>query len=167
MKLGNTFTYRQSELPELSLETKGEIAALDIRIAEFILQNRGHYHALQELSEILSNCADTCELNLNSIRIIPDADPQPDRVTVKNWSEQELMLLYSQAKTSSILLVAFSKILGVPLELAAELAYALVSGEEIRPSLNQVKNYVNHLVEAWEKREDAGFDYEELIDSDA
>ena len=84
MKLGNTFTYRQSELPELSLETKGEIAALDIRIADFILQNRGHYHALQELSEILLNCADTCELNLNSIRLVPDSDPQPDRLTVKN-----------------------------------------------------------------------------------
>jgi hypothetical protein len=43
MRTGNTFTYRQSELPLLSAENKAEIAALDVQIADLILKLKGHY----------------------------------------------------------------------------------------------------------------------------
>jgi hypothetical protein len=65
----NTFTYRPSELPPFRPEIKSEIAAIDVQVADLILRCQGNYHELDYLAEVLDNCADSCELNLNSIQI--------------------------------------------------------------------------------------------------
>ena len=156
MKLGNTFTYRQSELPELSLETKGEIAALDIRIAEFILQNRGHYHALQELSEILSNCADTCELNLNSIRIISDSAADK-KVSMRNLPPEEKLMIYSASFTSSILLKLLAQITGSSMEFLAEELSEPALKHAPNPSQKEVDDYIEAILEAWINKDDNYF----------
>ena len=152
MKLGNTFTYRQSELPELSLETKGEIAALDIRIAEFILQNRGHYHALQELSEILSNCADTCELNLNSIRITSDS-ASDKTVSMRDLPPEEKLIIYSASFTSSVLLKLLVQITGSSMEsLAKELSEQALKHAP-NPSRKEVDDYIEAILKAWKNKD--------------
>ena len=156
MKLGNTFTYRQSELPELSLETKGEIAALDIRIAEFILQNRGHYHALQELSEILSNCADTCELNLNSIRIISDSAADK-KVSMRNLPPEEKLMIYSASFTSSILLKLLAQITGSSMDFLAEELSEPALKHAPNPSQKEVDDYIEAILEAWRNKDDNYF----------
>ncbi|TAE87011.1 MAG: hypothetical protein EAZ83_00040, partial [Oscillatoriales cyanobacterium] len=79
MKTKNsTYTYRHSELPEISPEIKSEIVALDVWAANIIQKSVGNYRALEELMETLSDLLDSCELNLNSIRIIPDGSNECD-----------------------------------------------------------------------------------------
>jgi hypothetical protein len=71
----NTFIYRHFELPPLRSEIKAEIVALDVQIADLILKSQGNYRELEELAEVLDNCLNSCKLNLNSIRIVPDDSP--------------------------------------------------------------------------------------------
>ena len=73
----NTFTYRHSELPPIPPEIQAEIVGLDVQIADLILKSQGNYRALEQLTEILDNCLDSCELNLQFIRIIADDSSQP------------------------------------------------------------------------------------------
>ncbi|MEG4572662.1 hypothetical protein QUA56_08150 [Microcoleus sp. N3A4] len=119
----NTFTYRHSELPSVRPETKAEIVALDVHIADLVLKSQGNYRELEELAEILSNGLDTCELNLNSIRIIPDDSPQPAPVSMKDLPFEQKQLIYSCSNTNSILLNLLSEIVGSsPEELASDIA---------------------------------------------
>ncbi|MEG4032162.1 MULTISPECIES: hypothetical protein, partial [unclassified Microcoleus] len=68
----NTFTYRHSDLPPVRPEIKAQIVALDCQIADLILKSQGNYRELEELAEVLDDSLNSCELNLNSIQIIPD-----------------------------------------------------------------------------------------------
>ena len=68
----NNFTYGHSELPPVRPEIKAEIVGLGAQIANLIFQIQGNYRELEALSEMLDNCLDSCELNLNAIRIADD-----------------------------------------------------------------------------------------------
>ena len=61
----NTFTYRHSERPPMTDEIKAQIAKIDFNVANLILKNHGNYRALSELAETLSDCLDSCEMNLH------------------------------------------------------------------------------------------------------
>ncbi|MEG5048848.1 hypothetical protein, partial [Microcoleus sp. B4-C1] len=119
----NTFTYRHSDLPPVRPEIKAQIVALDCQIADLILKSQGNYRELEELAEVLDTCLDTCNLNLNSIQIIPDDSPQPGTITMRDLPLEQKQLIYSCSNTNSILLNLLSKITGQsPQQLAYDIA---------------------------------------------
>ena len=78
MEHPNIYTFRHSALPPIDNAMKGEIAEIDFNVSNLILKFQGHYRALSELRETLSDLLDSCELNLQSIRIVPDSDGEEE-----------------------------------------------------------------------------------------
>ncbi|MCC3451862.1 MAG: hypothetical protein JGK04_31230 [Microcoleus sp. PH2017_39_LGB_O_B] len=108
----NTFIYRHSDLPPVRPEVKAEIVGIDVHIADLILKSQGNYRELQELAEVLDNCLDSCELNLNSIRIVADNIPVPAVNTMANLPIGEQSVIFSTALFSNLLLVALQHLTG-------------------------------------------------------
>jgi len=100
----NTYTYRHSDLPSVRPEIQAEIVALDVQLADLILKSQGNYRELEQLAEVLDSCLDTCQLNLQSIRIIADDTQQPI-VTLKDLALEDKELIYSISFTNSVLLI--------------------------------------------------------------
>lgn len=141
----NTFTYRYSELPSIPAEIQAELVAVDLHVNDLILKSIGNYRSLEQLAEILENCLDSCELNLNSIRIVPDDSPQPSTISLKNLPLKEKQIIYSISRTNSFLLNSLSEIVGKhPQELARDLAEEMsihakpVEASEIEEFMEQV-----------------------------
>ena len=112
----HTFTYRHSDLPAFRPEIKAEIIALGLHVDDLILKSHGNYRELEELAETLDNSLNTCELNFNSIRIIPDDSPQPGTVSLRDLPIEQKRLIYSCSTTNSILLNLLSELVGEPPE---------------------------------------------------
>ena len=113
MQVGNTFTYKQSELPSLTPEMKGEIVAIDYQIADLSLKIQGNYHALNELAEVLDNNLDSCQMALNSIRIVPDSyenQPVPD---ISILPIEQKQMIFDNLFASSIVTRLLIKITGL------------------------------------------------------
>lgn len=142
----NTFTYRHSELPPVPPATQAEIVALDVYIADLILKCQGNYRALKQLAEILDNCLDSCELNLNSIRIIPDDSPRPSTIGLKDLALEEKRLIYSCSFTNSILLNILADTLGMnPEYLAKDIASKVLAHHEPVAD-SDVEKFISDLV---------------------
>ncbi len=110
-------------MPPVRPEIKAEIVGLDVHIADLILKSQGNYRELEDLAEVLGDALNSCELNLNSIRIIADDSPQPPTISMKNLSIEEKRLIYSCSNTNSVLLNLLSEIVGKsPEELANDIA---------------------------------------------
>lgn len=115
----NTFTYRHSDLPAFRPEIKAEIVALGLHADDLILKSQGNYKELEELAETLSNSLDTCELNLQAIRIIPDdSNLQPVAVgTMTDLPLNEQTMIFGTALFSAMVLSTLQKITGADVEL--------------------------------------------------
>jgi hypothetical protein len=107
----NNYTYRHSDLPSVRPEIQAEIVALDVQLADLILKSQGNYRELEQLAEVLENCLDTCQLNLQSIRIIADDTQQPPVVTLKDLRLEDKQLIYSISFTNSVLLNSCRRLL--------------------------------------------------------
>jgi hypothetical protein len=141
----NTFVYRHSELPPVRPEIKAEIVALDVQLADLILKSQGNYRELQELAEVLDSCFNTCELNLQSIRIIADDTQQQPIATMKDLPLEEKKLIYSISFTNSVLLNLLSQVTKrEPEEIATELAM-LSSLHKEPPTIAEVEQLITHL----------------------
>ena len=150
----NTFTYRHSDLPPFRPEIKAEIVALDVQIADLILRSQGNYRELEELSEVLDSGADSCELNLNSIRIIAD-DSQldsPTPISMMDLPIEQKQIIFSTALTSSIAIEALATIYNkTPQQVASELSEsAKLTAETI--TSGQVNAAIEELLEVWRKK---------------
>lgn len=158
----NTFTYRHSDLPLIPLETRAEIVALDVRIADLILKSQGNYRALEQLAEILDNCLDSCELNLNSIRIIPDDSPQSSATSLKDLSLDEKRIIYSCSFTNSLLLSMLADLLGeTPEKLAKDIASeALTHHKPVAD--DEVENFISDLLSKIQNAKDNHFLFERV-----
>lgn len=143
----NTFTYRHSDLPPVRPEIKAEIVALDVHIADLILKSQGNYKELEQLAEILDNCLDSCELNLNSIRIIPDeGSPQPDTISMKDLPIEQKRLIYSCSRTNSILMDLLSELTGESCEKLAH-DIGLQASIQAKPVDNKdVEHFINDVM---------------------
>ncbi len=106
-------------MPPIRPEIKAEIVGLDIHIADLTLKTQGNYRELQELAEILDSAVDSCELNLNSIRIIPDHSPVPAVNTMTSLPIGEQSVIFSTALFSNLLLAALQHITGAEMEVIA------------------------------------------------
>ena len=141
----NTYTYKHSELPAVRPEIKAEIVALDVQLADLILKSQGNYRELEELKEVLDSCLDTCELNLQSIRIIADNTQQPPSVTMKDLPLKEKELIYSISFTNSVLLNFLSQLTNrTPEETGAELAI-LFSRHKEPPTIAEIDPLITQL----------------------
>jgi hypothetical protein len=123
MEPPNIYTYRQSELPEMSAETQSEIAEIDFNVANLILKNQGNYHALSHLVETLANCLNNAESNLCSIRITPDGgEPEllPRTIGFTDLPTREKQLLVSTAITSTVAIRMMATLLGCSFSEAAD-----------------------------------------------
>lgn len=149
----NTFTYRHSELPAIRPAIKAEIVALDVRIADLILRSQGNYRELEELSEVLDSAADSCELNLNLIRIIADDSrlDSPTPISIMDLPIEQKHIIFSTALTSSIAIEALATIYGkTPLEVATELTKGAGKlGEPI--TIDQINATLEELIAMWRK----------------
>lgn len=130
----NIFTYRHSDLPAFRPEQKAEIIALGLHADDLILKSCGNYRELEELAETLSNSLNTCEMNLQSIRIIPDDSPQPAALTLTNLPIQEQRMIFCTALFNAMVLSSLQKITGADLNfwVAAISAQINTEMEEIR-----------------------------------
>ena len=142
----NTFTYRHSELPPIPPEIQAEIVGLDVQIADLILKSQGNYRALEQLTEILDNCLDSCELNLQFIRIIADDSSQPEAISMKDLPLEEKRIIYSCSYTNSLLLNMLANLIGKdPEDLAKDIAaQALIYQKPVGDAA--VEKFVSDLV---------------------
>jgi hypothetical protein len=147
----NTYTYRHSELPPVRPEIKAEIVALDVHLADLILKIQGNYRELQELAEVLDSCLDTCELSLQSIRIIADDTQQQPSVTMKFLPVEEKKLIYSISFTNSVLLDSLSQLTNKkPEDLMGEIA--VTSSYYKPPTLAEIDQLITQLTNLNSKR---------------
>jgi len=150
-----TFTYRQSELPPMPPGLEVVVAELDTQIAGLIIENIGNYRALSAIAEMLTDCLDTCDLNLNSIQIV--ADTTKKECSLKDLSINQKHIIYSCLCTNSVLLDFFSQLTNRPAEdIAQEIADRTQAC--IRPvTTSEVEQSINELIEASESDADYFF----------
>jgi hypothetical protein len=138
-----TYTYRHSDVPSVRPEIQAEIVALDVQLADLILKSQGNYRELEQLAEVLDSCLDTCQLNLQSIRII--ADDTQQLVTLKDLALEDKELIYSISFTNSVLLNLVSNLTHKkPEELGKELAL-LASFNKPTPTVAEIDELITQL----------------------
>jgi hypothetical protein len=144
----NTYTYRQAELPPVRPEIQAEIVALAVQLADLILKSQGNYRELEQLAEVLDNCLDTCQLNLQSIRIVADDTQQPPIATLKDLQLEDKELIYSISFTNSVLLSLLSDITNQkPEDIGKELA-RLSSIHKHSPTIAEIEEMITQLASA-------------------
>lgn len=100
MEHPNIQTFKHSELPPMTYSETARIEAIGDSVSNFISINKGHYRALTELRETLSDLLDSCDFNLQSIRIVPDGgEPEllPKAIGLTELSQREKQLIASNA----------------------------------------------------------------------
>ena len=159
----NTYTYRHSELPPIRPEIQAKIVALDVQLADLILKSQGNYRELQCLAEVLDSRLDTCELNLQSIRITADDGQQPPIVTMKDLPLEEKELIYSISFTNSVLLSLLSDVTKIkPEDLGKEIA-TLSSIHKKTPTIVEVEELITQLTLSRSEAKD-GFVFKRMGD---
>lgn len=159
--MNNTYTYRHSELPSARPEIQAEIVALDVQLADLILKSQGNYRELEQLAEVLDNCLDTCQLNLQLIRIVADDTQQPPIATLKDLRLEDKELIFSISFTNSVLLNLLSSLTGrEPDDIGKELAL-LSSIHKQPPSIAEIEELTTQLASARSKVKD-GFVFERM-----
>jgi hypothetical protein len=142
--MSSNYTYRHSDLPSVRPEIQAEIVALDVQVADLILKSQGNYRELKQLAEVLDSCLDTCQLNLQSIRIIAD-DTQHPIVTLEDLALEDKELIYSISFTNSVLLNLLSTLTHKkPEELGRELA-RLASSNKPTPTVAEIDELITQL----------------------
>ena len=156
----NTYTYRHSDLPSVRPEIQAEIVALDVQLADLIFKSQGNYRELEQIAEVLDSCTDTCQLNLQSIRIIADDTQQPI-VTLKDLALEDKELIYSISFTNSVLLNLLSNLTNrKPEEIGKELAL-LASLHKKTPTVAEIDELITQLTLARSNAKD-GFVFKRM-----
>jgi len=160
MEPQNTYTYRQSELPPMTDEIKSEIAEIDFNVSNLILKIQGNYLALSSLAETLADSLNSAELNLCSIRIIPDGgEPKllPRAIGFTNLPTREKQLLVSTAITSTVAIRMMATLLGCTFYEAAN-HISNISGAQFESlSAEQVEDAVAKLAQSLHEQPDESF----------
>lgn len=151
----NAFTYKQSEIPNFRPEIKSEIVALDVQIADLILRCQGNYHELEQLAEVLDNCADSCELNLNSIQIIADssddeADENNGISDLCRLSERSKAVVYSTGIASSVAIDLLCQATGGSNKVMGGIVAALVKVLTKDSSPDEIDKAINDLADQFD-----------------
>lgn len=154
----NTFTYRHSDLPPVRPEIYSEIVALDVWIADLILKSQGNYRELEELAEVLDNCLGGCELNLNSIRIIPDKGESADeQLDIAELPEKWKTILFSTGVASNIATRVLAELTSTSIENAIEMVSEASKNVLQEATTADMDNAIKSLIEAFNSDEAADF----------
>lgn len=154
----NTFTYRHSEMPPMTDEIKSEIAAIDFNAANLILKYQGHYRALSELAETLSDCLDSCEMDLYSIRIIPDGDDEVEKaIGLTDLSISDKQLIMSTCIMSTVAIKVLASIFNCDFEQAAFRVRTVGQAEFEDMSPEAVEKAIEQLAKIVGENPDKGF----------
>ncbi|MEG4070428.1 hypothetical protein QUA42_24300 [Microcoleus sp. Pol11C2] len=159
MEHPNIYTFKHSALPAIDDAIKGEIAEIDFNVTNLLLKFQGHYRALSELRETLSDLLDSCDLNLQSIRIIPDGNSEEDvprAINLTDLSTEEKHLIISTGITSTVAIKMLASALNCEIEEALEhvavvgqAAFASMTPESREASIRRMvealrENYNGH-----------------------
>jgi len=160
MEPPNTYTYRQSELPEMTDEIESEIVKIDFKAANMILEFQGHYFALSHLAETLARRLNETESSLYNIHIIPDGgEPEllPRAIGFTDLPTREKQLLVSTAITSTVAVKMMATLLGCSFEEAAN-HISNISGAQFESlSLEQMEDAVARLAQSLHEQPDKSF----------
>ena len=140
-----TFIYRHSELPPVRPEIKAEIVALDCQITDLVLKSQGNFRELDELAEMLGNSFDSCQLNLQSIRIISDDAQESQIATMKSLPLEEKELIYSISFTNSVLLNLLSQLTKKEPEVLGKELALLSSIHKKPPTIAEIDELITQL----------------------
>ncbi|MEG4459213.1 hypothetical protein, partial [Microcoleus sp. N9_A1] len=83
---------------------------LDVHIADLILKSQGNYRELEELAEVLDNCLDSCELNIQAIRIVADDSPEPPAATLVDLTMEQQNMVFCTALFNAMVLSVLEKV---------------------------------------------------------
>lgn len=143
----NTFTCRHSDLPPVRSEIKAEsVVALDCQISDLILKSQGNYHELKELAEVPDNCLDSCELNLNSLQVVPDIYKEKSGGLLDLPQEQK-EFIYGQLVVFSVVMESWMKTARIDRDTANSIIYRAIEQHIPKPSKEEVDNTLLKLLE--------------------
>lgn len=152
----NTFTYRHSDLPAVRPEIKAEIVALDVHIADLIFKSQGNYRELEDLAEVLDSALDTCELNLNSIRIVPDSY-QENSGGILDLPFDQKELIYSQFVVFNVVMEAWLQTTGIDRDAANSIIVRAIEQNFPTASEKEVDDTLSRLIEAQKAERATGY----------
>jgi hypothetical protein len=158
MEPQNTYTYRQSEVPPINDEVQSEIAEIDFTVANLILKIQGNYLALSALAETLADGLNNAELNLCSIRIIPDGgEPEllPRAIGLTDLPTLEKQMIVSNAITGTVAIQILASTLSLTFDQAADYVQNLglkhigtISPEKLEEVVEKLANSLRETPEA-------------------
>ncbi|MCC3544860.1 MAG: hypothetical protein JGK21_32075, partial [Microcoleus sp. PH2017_22_RUC_O_B] len=102
------------------------------------------YRALEELMETLSDLLDSCELNLNSIRIIPDGSNECDAT---NLPIEQKQAVYSMNYTNSIMLSVLAEHTGKTREAVASFLADTFQANQLTVTEDELNQFMRQFVE--------------------
>ncbi|MEG4275173.1 MULTISPECIES: hypothetical protein [unclassified Microcoleus] len=144
----NTFTYRHSELPAIRPEIKAETVALDVHIADLILKSQGNYRELEELAEMLDSALDSCELNLKSIRIVPDSYQEKSAGGMLDLPFEQKELIYTQLAAFAAVMESFMNVAGLTRDEANLAIFQAIEQNIPSPTEEEVNDTLRNLIES-------------------
>jgi len=140
-------------------EIKSEIAKIDFTVANLILKIQGNYLALTALAETLADGLSSAELNLCSIRIIPDGgelELLPRAINLTDLPMREKQLLISTAITSTVAIKVLAGIFGCDFEQAASHIRRVGQAEFEEMSSERIESAVAELAKTLHENPDGG-----------
>ena len=157
METPNTYTYRQSELPPITSDIKSEICEIDFKASNLILKIQGNYLALYAFAETLGDLLDSCELNLQCIRVIPDGggnEAASRAIGLTDLPKLEKQLLISTAITTTVAINVIANMMGCSFDQAASYV-SRIGEEQVRPmSLDQMEMVVAEISKQLQENSD-------------
>ncbi|WP_293126866.1 hypothetical protein [Microcoleus sp. bin38.metabat.b11b12b14.051] len=142
-----TFTYRQSELPPIPPGLEVAVAELDTQIAGLICENIGNYRALSEIAEMLTDCMDTCDLNLNSIQVVADTTKK-ECSSLKDLPIDQKQIIYSCLRINSVVLGMLSQFTDSSPEDVAQKVANIIQAQAEPVTEAEVERFIDELIEA-------------------
>lgn len=149
----NTYTYRQSELPEFTDAMKAEIAAVDHLVGNLLSKLQGNPLALNYLYEILQDGLNSCDLNLASIQIVSDGYKSESKITLVDLPIDQKRIVFDTAFTNTVMLKVVASLSGDSMTVAASKIASVTADELLRfePTDEAVEKAISDLVAATDR----------------
>lgn len=147
-------------MPPMTDEIKSEIAEIDFNVSNLLLKIQGNYCALSELYETLSDCLDSCEMDLHCIRIIPDGggeEPAPRAIGLTDLPLPDKHAVLSTAITSTVAIKVLSGIFNCEFEQTASHIRTIAQAEFGEMSPEAVEEAIKDLAIAVRDNPSKGF----------
>jgi hypothetical protein len=122
MEPPNTYTYRQSELPQMTDEIQSEISEIGCLVATLTMKYQHHPTALIEIAKACVDWLNNTESEIYKIRILSDGgEPEllPKKVSFTDLPTLEKQLIISTGAMSTVAINMLATFLGCTFDQAA------------------------------------------------